>query len=473
MDTKRKILVIDDDQSVCDMITRTLKNRGYEVFTEIHYQEGVEKAREVLPDLVFISLLLETTNGLKASKEIHAIEKLRKVPVVMLISYKGELDPKYTITIGIVDVLVKPLSERDIIAKTEDILGTDSTQKAAEKIITQMSDIDNFETVPDVPDALEGEEVSAFGSAIGTDKEIFELDEEYQDIPGVIDEEMRQTQENIHEIEDEVSELEEISEEPLDETGFDRDTVRIDEQIVGEDSEWKPVLDQGQDAKEDLEMLREEDEVNPVHEIEKTGSRKKIFLSAALLALIASIGIGTYMGLQVFSDRERSVVPFSGQEASVKDTSDLQKKKAESLPGTNTAPALDIQAKEPAAGVPEQNMNKKKAEVPTRPAVEKENAKAALSEKSSTLKEEKAAEVQKKATFSVQIGFFGNLKNAETLAEKMKQKGYKVFVKNEETAGGKMSYRVLVGKFSSRNEALEQSEIILNKEGVKTILYKE
>ena len=100
MDLKRKILVIDDDQSVCDMIARTLKSRDYEVFTETHYQEGVERAGEVLPDLAFISLLLDSTNGLKVSKEIHAIDKLGKLPVIMLISHKGELDPKYTVTIG-------------------------------------------------------------------------------------------------------------------------------------------------------------------------------------------------------------------------------------------------------------------------------------------------------------------------------------------------------------------------------------
>ena len=46
MGPKRKILVIDDDQSVCDMIARALKNRDYEVFTETKYQEGVERAGE-------------------------------------------------------------------------------------------------------------------------------------------------------------------------------------------------------------------------------------------------------------------------------------------------------------------------------------------------------------------------------------------------------------------------------------------
>jgi ActR/RegA family two-component response regulator len=55
MDLKRKILVIDDDQSVCDVIARTLKSRDYEVFTETRYQEGLARAGEVLPERVFNS----------------------------------------------------------------------------------------------------------------------------------------------------------------------------------------------------------------------------------------------------------------------------------------------------------------------------------------------------------------------------------------------------------------------------------
>jgi len=46
MEFKREILVIDDDRSVCEMIARTLEDRGYEVFTETHYKEGVERARD-------------------------------------------------------------------------------------------------------------------------------------------------------------------------------------------------------------------------------------------------------------------------------------------------------------------------------------------------------------------------------------------------------------------------------------------
>jgi len=467
MDTRRKILVIDDDQSVCDMIDLALRDRGYEVFTENHYREGVERAGEVLPDLLFISLLLDTTNGLKASKEIHAIEKLGKTPVVMLISYKGELDPKYTMTIGIVDVLVKPLNERDIISKTEDILGPDSPQNA-EEIITETSDIDNFAAIPDFPDALEQGEEYVPGSREKTDKEIFELNKEYHDIPEMIDDEMKQ----IHEIQDETGDLEEISEEPLDESGFGQRADGVYARMDNEEISLESMHEEHQDKVKDL-GIQKEDKFNFVDGAEKHGSRKKILMVAVTLVLIAVIGIGTYMGLQFLfaGNKDRPVVLSAVQEASLKDKNDLLGEKTESLPRTGTHPSVNEKEKKPAAIASEQN--KKKETVQHTPAAATVKGQDPAPGKSSVTKEAKVSGVQDNAAFSVQIGFFENLKNAEALAGKMKQKGYKVFIKNEEKVSGKMSYRVLIGKFSSRNGALELSEVILHKEGIKPILYKE
>lgn len=466
MDTRRKILVVDDDQSVCDMFARALRDRGYEVFTENHYQEGVERAGEVLPDLLFISLLLDTTNGLKASKEIHAIEKLRKAPVVMLISYKGELDPKYTMSIGIVDVLVKPLNERDIILKAENILGPDSPQNS-EEIITETSDIDNFAAIPDFPDTLEQGEEYVPGSREKTDKEILELNKEYHDIPEMIDDEMKK----IHETQDETADMEDISEEPLGESGFGQSADGVYAQMDNEEISLESMHEEYQDKMQDLEIQREDD-FNFVHEAEKHVPRKKILMVAVTLVLIAVIGTGAYMGLQVlFAGKDRPVVMPAAQKASVKDKTDLDVGKTEFLPKTGTQPSVNEKEKKPAAIASEEN--KKKETVQRTPSAATVKGRDSAPGKSSVTKKAKVSGAQDNAAFSVQIGFFENLKNAETLAGKMKQKGYKVFIKNEEKVSGKMSYRVLIGKFSSRNGALALSEDILHKEGIKPILYKE
>jgi len=206
--------------------------------------------------------------------------------------------------------------------------------------------------------------------------------------------------------------------------------------------------------------IHEEAGVNPFDEVEKPGSRKKILTGAVTLVLIAVIGLGTYLGMQFFwGGRDRSVLPSPVQETPVKDKAEARKT------------GVDDKAKKPAAVASEENI--KKEEVLSRTNAAREREKGPAPQNSLTAKETKVQGGQDKEVFSVQIGFFGNLKNAESLAEKMKQKGYAVFLKKEEKGTGKMSYRVMVGKFSSRKEAAEQATDILRKEGMKAIPYKE
>jgi CheY-like chemotaxis protein/cell division septation protein DedD len=465
MDSRRKILVIDDNQSDGDMIARTLKNRGYEVFTETRYQEGLKKAGEVLPDLVFISLLLGTTNGLKASKELHAVEKLRKVPVVMLISYKGELDPKYTVAIGIVDVLVKPLNERDIISKTEAILGPDAIPHIIEEVMPGTSEVEI------IGEAVEPEEEYVLDSIDGTDREIIELEEEYHDSPGIMDGEMSQAQEHIHESDDELSGGAEIGGESPGENSFERVTEGIDEQRDKEENYLESMHDEDQGKAEDL-GIHEADEDNPVDEADRHGPGKKILIGAVALAIIGVIGAGSYMGLQFFlGGRDRTIALSPAQETSVKDKSDVRKTETGSLPRADNTQSVGDKAQKPAAVASEENI--KKEEVPHGPDAVKQKEQVSALKNSPAEKEKKVPEVYSKGTFSVQIGYFGNLKNAEAVADKMKTKGNKVFIKSEESVNGKVFYRVLVGEFVSRSEALEQSKVISREEGINAILYKE
>ncbi|RPI34535.1 MAG: response regulator, partial [Nitrospiraceae bacterium] len=445
---RRKILVIDDDQSVCDMFARTLNNRGYEVYTETHFQGGIKKAKEVLPDLVFISLLLDTTNGLKASKEIHAIEKLGKVPVVMLISSRGELDPKYTVTIGIVDVLVKPPAEKDIVSITEDVLGIDAGRNTEAETISAISASENIRAVPDLPEDREQVEKFDIGSKKGPAKKKLEYDDAYRDIPEEIDKDVNQNQEYASQSGYVLRDQKGSSEELPDESGFDEVAEGIDESSGSGESDSEALYDEDQDVNDDLEM-QEDVEDNPVHKAGGSGSGRKILLLAAALVLIAVIGIGTYMGLQfLFGAKDRTVVVQSSEVgSSVTDKRELKKKEAESSPASGN--------------------------VPTDSAVETKKGRAAVPKHSPAVKVPKASAVQKKGTFSVQVGFFGNLKNAEVFAVKMKQRGYKVFIMNERKAAGEKSYRVLVGKFRNRNDALKLSKAILRKERIETVLYKE
>ncbi len=81
------------------------------------------------------------------------------------------------------------------------------------------------------------------------------------------------------------------------------------------------------------------------------------------------------------------------------------------------------------------------------------------------------SEFSKKQVYSIQVGAFANERNAVSLVDKLKQKGYKSFILRQSRPGGKILHKVLIGKFDRRKEALESSRILLQKQGIETFIY--
>ncbi|MDH4232256.1 MAG: SPOR domain-containing protein [Nitrospirota bacterium] len=77
-----------------------------------------------------------------------------------------------------------------------------------------------------------------------------------------------------------------------------------------------------------------------------------------------------------------------------------------------------------------------------------------------------------KGNYSVQVGFFRNEKNAASLSEKLKEKGYDAFVQRYVNKNKKIFFRVMVGRFHDKTGAVEQAEIIQRREGMKSIIYQ-
>ncbi len=81
------------------------------------------------------------------------------------------------------------------------------------------------------------------------------------------------------------------------------------------------------------------------------------------------------------------------------------------------------------------------------------------------------SEFSKKQVYSIQVGAFANKRNAVSLVEKLKQKGYNSFILKQSRPGGKILHKVLIGKFDRRKEALESSRILLQKQDIETFIY--
>ena len=119
---KRKILVIDDDQDFCNMISGAFETEGFEVgFEVINFsdsEKAIEKAKELEPSLIFVSLVLSRSNGLKVSAAIQSIESLKNVPIFLMISSPEEFNKRYAAYLGIKDVFIKSLNIDTIVSET-------------------------------------------------------------------------------------------------------------------------------------------------------------------------------------------------------------------------------------------------------------------------------------------------------------------------------------------------------------------
>ena len=103
------------------MISGAFETEGFEVgFEVINFsdsEKAIEKAKELEPSLIFVSLVLSRSNGLKVSAVIQTIESLKNVPIFLLISSPEEFNKRYATYLGIKDVLIKSLNIDTIVSE--------------------------------------------------------------------------------------------------------------------------------------------------------------------------------------------------------------------------------------------------------------------------------------------------------------------------------------------------------------------
>lgn len=127
MSAKGQILLIDDDVDFVMMNRAVLEHSGYEVSVAFNGQEGLEVARQRLPDLIVLDVMMEeVTEGFDLSREFRADPSLGHVPIIMLTSVNRQFRP---LTFGpdptwlpVDRFLDKPLLPQRLLAEVESIL---------------------------------------------------------------------------------------------------------------------------------------------------------------------------------------------------------------------------------------------------------------------------------------------------------------------------------------------------------------
>lgn len=126
----RRILVVDDEAHILQVLQLKLRKSGYDVLTAVDGEEAFETARAELPDLVITDFQMPYMTGLELCRALREHEPTSQIPVLMLTARGFALDDDDLAIGNIRDVLSKPFSPRAIVQQVEAILG-DQEMKAA------------------------------------------------------------------------------------------------------------------------------------------------------------------------------------------------------------------------------------------------------------------------------------------------------------------------------------------------------
>ena len=119
---KRRILVVDDEKDLVDLIAYNLTRGGFEVATSHNGAEALEMARRDPPDLVVLDLMLPGLDGTEVARRLKADSRTANVPIVMLTARSEETDVVVGLTLGADDYVTKPFSMKILLARINTVL---------------------------------------------------------------------------------------------------------------------------------------------------------------------------------------------------------------------------------------------------------------------------------------------------------------------------------------------------------------
>ncbi|MFI6444517.1 response regulator transcription factor [Kitasatospora sp. NPDC050543] len=126
-----RILVVDDDPTVAEVVAGYLLRAGYRVDRAADGPQALARAAETRPDLVVLDLMLPGIDGLEVCRRLRATEGGERLPVVMLTARGDESDRILGLELGADDYVTKPFSPRELVLRVQSVLRRSTATAAA------------------------------------------------------------------------------------------------------------------------------------------------------------------------------------------------------------------------------------------------------------------------------------------------------------------------------------------------------
>jgi two-component system alkaline phosphatase synthesis response regulator PhoP len=128
-----RILVVDDEPAVTDLLAYNLRKANYDVLTAADGQTALRLARESRPNLILLDLMIPEVDGLEVCRELR---KSSGVPIIMITARGEEIDRVVGLEIGADDYVTKPFSVRELMARVKAVLRRAQNDQAEEEAST-------------------------------------------------------------------------------------------------------------------------------------------------------------------------------------------------------------------------------------------------------------------------------------------------------------------------------------------------
>jgi len=128
-----RILVVEDEQDVAELLRYHLGKEGYEVVVAGNGTDAVKRARDVRPELILLDIMVPQLNGWEVCRRLKADEETRAIPIIMVTGRVEEGDKVLGFELGADDYVTKPFSPRELVARVRAVVRRGRHNEVGEK----------------------------------------------------------------------------------------------------------------------------------------------------------------------------------------------------------------------------------------------------------------------------------------------------------------------------------------------------
>ena len=117
-----RVLIADDEQNQLELLSFNLTQNGYSVTTASDGQEALDRAEELLPDIIILDWMMPRMSGIDVCRHLRAMPETKDIPIIMLSARGEEGDRTLGLDVGADDYMTKPFSPRELVARVRAVL---------------------------------------------------------------------------------------------------------------------------------------------------------------------------------------------------------------------------------------------------------------------------------------------------------------------------------------------------------------